>query len=234
MSSILIVEKSGNIKEVSLKTYDETELYKKAGFKTKDDFICRANWNIEDLNNKSYSIYVFGKITGRANSENKYEFPPPIDNTIFFGNCIIVNKNKENKIISITEKEWEFVYEYLFGGFEDIGDKDSEEFDSEDEDDELPKTKDGYVKDEFIVDDDEIEEEEEEDEDEEDEDEDNEDEDDYKPKLKSKQKSKIIKNKTVISKKKNGKVNNILFVKTTNDEENYLDCTSELKEEEYI
>jgi len=183
--TILIVDKSGVIKTVSLKSYDETELYKKAGFKTKDDFACRATWNVEDINNKSYSVSIFGKITGRANSENKYEFPPPIDTTLFFGSCIIVNKNKDNQAVSITEEEWESVYEYLFGGFEDIGDKDSEDIDYEDddEDDGIPRTKEGYIKDDFIVDDDEDDELLEED-DIESEDEDDDDEEDYKPKSK--------------------------------------------------
>jgi hypothetical protein len=232
--TILIVEKSGNIKEVSIKSYDENELYKKAGLKTKDEFICRANWNLENINNKSYYISVFGKITGRANSENKYDFPPPIDNTLFFGNCIIVNKNKDNEIISITEKEWDLIYDYLFGGFEEIGDKDSEDndFEDEDEDDGLPRTKDGYVKDDFIVDDDDDDDDEileEEDEEEENEDED----DDYKPKSKkTKQKSKSVKENFTTSKKK-GTIEK-LFVKTPDIEDNYLDCTSELKEEEYI
>jgi hypothetical protein len=231
--TILVVDKSGIIKEVSLKSYDETELYKKAGFKTKDDFTCRASWNIEDINNKYYSVSVFGKITGRANSENKYDFPPPIDNTLFFGNCIIVNKNKENQVVSITEEEWESVYEYLFGGFEDIGDKDSEDIDSDDEDDDtLPRTKDGYVKDDFIIDDDDDDLEEDEPEEEEEEDEDDE-EDDYKPKSKkSKPKPKSLKDKSSTSKKKGGIEK--LFVKNTDIEEIYLDCTSELKEEEYI
>jgi len=231
--TILIIEKAGTIKEVSVKSCDENELYKKAGLKTKDDFICRANWNIEDINNKSYSVSVFGKITGRANSENKYDFPPPIDNSLFFGNCIIINKNKDDEIISITEKEWDLIYDYLFGGFEEIGDKDSEDndFEDEDEDDDLPRTKDVYVKDDFIVDDDDeiLEEEEEELEEE------NEEDEDYKPKSKkTKQKPKPSKNKTTTSKKKGEKEIDLLFVKSADIEESYLDCTSELKEEDYV
>ena len=231
--TILVVDKSGTIKEVSLKSYDESELYKKAGFKTKDDFAYRASWNVEEINNKNYSVSVFGKITGRANSENKYEFPPPIDNTLFFGSCVIVNKNNDNQAVSITEEEWESVYEYLFGGFEDIGDKDSDDIDSEDEDEGIPRTKEGYVKDDFIVDDDEEEDDIEDDEPEEEED--NDDEEEYKPKTKTKKsklKSKSIKDKSSTSKKKGGIEK--LFVKSADIEESYLDCTSELKEEEYI
>jgi hypothetical protein len=166
--NILVIEKSGIIKETVIKSYNEAELYKKAGLKSVDDFKCRAQWNIDNLNGKNYSVSVFGKITGRANQENKYDFPPPIDTTLMFGNVVIVNKNKDtNEPISIKEEEWESVYEYLFGGFDEIGDKDSEEEEEEEEED-LPHTKDGYVKDGFIVDDDSEEEDYAEDEEEED------------------------------------------------------------------
>jgi len=146
--SILLVDKGGSVKETSIKTFDEGELYKKAGFKTTEGFKCYAEWNIEDLNDKTYSISVYGKITGKANQENKYEFPPPIDTTLFFGNCIIINKRLD-KVVSISEEEWESVYDYLFGGFDELGEDDSEDEEEEDEDDGLPRTKDGYVKDDF-------------------------------------------------------------------------------------
>jgi len=223
--NILIVEKSGIIKETSLKSYNETELYKKAGFKTRDDFKCRAQWNIDSLNNKSYYISVFGKITGRANQENKYEFPPPIDNTLMFGNCIISNKDKNNSPCSITEEEWETVYEYLFGGFDDIDEKDSDDEDYE-EDDDIPKTKNGYLKDGFVVDDDE---------DDDDDDDDDDEQDDHEDEFVIK--SKLKKTKLVFKEKSKNKKKEIdtIFTKITGDtEENYLDCTSELCEEEYM
>jgi len=223
--TILIVEKIGSIKEVSLKSYNESELYKKAGFKIQEDFKCRAQWNIDSLNNKSYYISVFGKITGRANQENKYEFPPPIDNILMFGNCIIVNKDKNNNISSLSEEEWESVYEYLFGGFDDIDEKDSDDEEYDDEDEDIPKTKNGYLKDGFVVEDDD----EEEDDEEDDEEEDEEDEEEIvKSKLK---KSKIISKEKSKNKKKELET---IFTKITEVQDNYLDCTSELSEEEYM
>jgi hypothetical protein len=232
--TILIVDKSGEIKETVLKNYDEAELYKKAGFKTADGFKCYAEWNIDDVNDKSYSISVFGKTTGKANQENKYDFPPPIDTALFFGNCIIVNKN-DDEPVSITEDEWESIYDYLFGGFEDLGDEDTED-DSDEDDDGAPRTKDGYVKDGFVVDDDDLEEDDEEDEEEEDEEEeaDDDDEEVYTKKSKASKKPKI-------SEKKKGKTTDKKIKKTPvsvftslAEPENYLDCTSELSEEEYM
>jgi hypothetical protein len=245
--SILIIEKTGTVKETTIKSFDESDLYKKAGFKTEDGFKCHTTWNIEELDGVSYSISVYGKTNGRANQENKYEFPPPIDNTLFFGSCIIINKNAENPI-SITSKEWDKIYDHLYGGFEDLGEEDSED-DESDEGDDIPRTKSGYAKDGFVVDDDVVDEED--DESSEDNSEDN-DEDDEIPRTK---KSKNTKPKKIILKRKPqskttkqpetftifGKIIGKAAVASkksaenlTSQDENTLECTSELSEESYI
>ena len=149
--SIIIIEKGGNVKELKVKSYDENELYKKGGFKASTDFKVQSVWKNIKVKNITYNIHIYGKLVGRANQENKYEFPPPIDNTLFFGSCVLVNKiNDVPK--NLTSSEWNSIYNHLYGGFDDLGEEDSDE--SEDEDEDLPKTKSGYVKDDFIVDDD--------------------------------------------------------------------------------
>ena len=149
--SIIIIEKGGNVKELKVKNYNEDDLYKKCGFKSSNDFKLHSVWENITLNKVTYNIHVYGKLVGRANQENKYEFPPPIDNDLFFGSCVLVNKI-DNIPKNLTSGEWNRIYDHLYGGFEDLDDEDSEE--SEDEDEDLPKTKSGYVKDDFIVDDD--------------------------------------------------------------------------------
>lgn len=236
--TVLVVEKNGDIKEQVIKSFDESELYKKAGFKSADGFKSYATWGIEDLEGKNYMISVFGKTTGRANQENKFEFPPPIDNTLFFGNCVILNK-VNNVPASLSVKEWESIYDYLYGGFEDIGDEDSEE--DEEDDDDVPRTKSGYVKDDFVVDDDEdVEDEEEEEEEEDDQVEEEEEEEEELPKKKraafaTSKAKKINKPKTTKAntQKPAQKKPVSLFDSLTADDENYLDCTSELSEESY-
>jgi hypothetical protein len=153
MTTILCVEKLGSIKEVKVKNVLEDELYKKAGLKNGQDFKQHATWKVK-VNKKNYNICVYGKTKGRANTENKYDFPPPIDNTLFFGNCIIVCKDDDDSIVSITASEWNKIYEELFGGFEDIGDESDDDSEDNDEDENIPKTKTGYAKDGFVVDDD--------------------------------------------------------------------------------
>jgi hypothetical protein len=212
MPSILIVEKLGNVKSSVLKTWNESELYKKAGLKTVDGFKCYTTWSVE-IDKKKYIIDLYGKTTGRANQENKYEFPPPVDKHLFFGNCILVNKYENGEVRDLSTEEWDDIYDTLHGGFEDLG-SDSDDED-EDEDYGMKRTRDGYVKDGFVVDGDE-----------ESEDEGSDDEEDEEePKYTKSQKT-----------KPNGssKVKTVFELKPLDNEENYLDCASELSEESYI
>ena len=171
MSIILLVEKSGSIKELATKSLIEEELYKKAGFKSKEGFECATTWS-ETVDDKSYVISLYGKNTGRAGQENKYDFPPPVDNVLFFGTCVLISRNEDGKIVDLNKTTWLKIYEQLFGGFEDLDDDEEEDVSEDDTEEELPRTKEGYVKDGFIVDEvmeDDVEEEEEEEEEEEDE-----------------------------------------------------------------
>lgn len=227
--NIIIVEKSGSLKELALKTFDENELYKKAGFKSADGFKLQTDWGA-NVSGKQYQIFVYGKTNGRAGQENKYEFPPPIDNTLFFGSCLLVNKSADGKLNNLTKNEWKNIYEYLYGGFEDLGDEDTDD-DSEGEGEELvPRTKEGYVKDGFVVDDAEGEDESEEGDDEDDESYEETSEEEIVQKKKTTRAT--TKPKTPATKKTKETISE--KPQTVFETANYLDCTSELSEEEYI
>jgi hypothetical protein len=225
--TILIVDKYGKINEKTIKKLDETELYKKAGLKSATGFKLHSDWIIPDLKGDSYHIHLYGKTEGRANSENKYEFPPPVDSVLFFGSCILLNKDATDKFTSISKKEWTSIYEYLYGGFDDIDDDEDEE-EEDDEDDGLPRTKSGYVKDNFIVDDDEGESNEDSSVEEESFDEGV---DSEPPTRRSLRKKVPPVNNKKSKKSKIILVNN--FVETE-EPDNFLDCTGELSEEEYV
>jgi hypothetical protein len=160
--NIIIVEKTGLLKSLSIKDYKEDELFKKCGFKKAEDFIKQIEWNIKYPSGSSgirYYIEVFAKTEGRPNSENKYDFPPPIDKKLFFGNCAIVmyvkNLDGTKKCSDLSIQLWDKLYEKLFGGFEDLALTAIEDEEEEDELEKVPKhkkTKDGYLKDGFVVD----------------------------------------------------------------------------------
>jgi hypothetical protein len=239
MPTILIIEKSGSIKELNVKTYSEDELYKKAGFKTSEGFKLVTNWdvNIEDT---KYFISVFGKVSGRAGQENKYEFPPPIDSTLLFGNCVLVNQLECEPVSNLKKSEWDKIYEQLYGGFEDLSDVDSELSQENESDKDLPRTISGYVKDDFIVDDNDsevIDDTETEDE--------SEEEQIIKKKVKkavTAKESKKTEKKEKVEKKVNvekklKKATVFEKIDTTSDSKEpsvFLDCSSELEEEEYV
>ena len=184
MPNIVIIEKEGTLKNMNIKSFVESDLFKKAGFKTPTHFDCHTIWNLE-FNKKKYSIELYGKTSGRANQENKYEFPPPVDKLLFFGNCILINrifeeplkiKNStmqnineeqplvlvENKINDITVEEWKLIYNELYGGFEDLNDEEDEDDEDEEDEEEIEAaknnklTKTGYLDDGFVVEDDDM------------------------------------------------------------------------------
>ena len=159
--NIILVERPGTLKMLAIKDFKEEELFKKCGFKKADDFLKQTEWNTK-YDGKKYFIQVFAKDEGRANSENKYDFPPPIDNKLFFGCCALVCQTCDSankKVLSNLSLElWNKIYEKLFGGFTDLTiakDEDDDDVE-EDELDTVPKSKKtkkgGYLKDGFVVD----------------------------------------------------------------------------------
>lgn len=163
---IIIVEKTGELKLLSVKDFKEEELYKKCGFKKAEDFIKQTEWSVSYPASSKYLIQVYAKTEGRANSENKYDFPPPIDTKLFYGSCAILAKTKNSlgvyEYTDLSLSLWEHIYEKLFGGFEDLALTAVNDDDEEDELTNIPKekkTKDGYLKDGFVVDSSDLEEE---------------------------------------------------------------------------
>jgi len=155
--SVIIVEKTGVLKILNIKDYKEEELYKKCGFKKSSGFEKRTTWKFNDKETKTeYFVSLFAKDDGKANSENKYDFPPPVDTVLYFGNCALVAYvNNEKKYTSISLQLWNKIYEKLFGGFEDLNNTIKEDEEEEDELANIPaekKTKEGYLKDGFVVD----------------------------------------------------------------------------------
>jgi len=114
--TIIVIEKTGKLKESTIKNFDENELYKKCGYKKKENFEVQSKWKI-NLNGKKYLIKLFGKKNGKINSENNYTFPPPIDKTILFGNCILLLYTYTNNVFNYTNLNipiWNQIYKKLF------------------------------------------------------------------------------------------------------------------------
>ena len=152
---IIIIDKMGSVKSTIVKEYSEQDLYKKCAFKSSNTFEKQCQWSLK-VDHQQITVKVFAKTVGKAGTENKYEFPPPIDSTLFFGSCAVVcSKNKDSEMISLTCENWNKIYEKLYGGFEDLASTALEDEEEEDELANVPahmKTKEGYLKDGFVVD----------------------------------------------------------------------------------
>ena len=153
---IVIIKKSGSLNDLDWKKdVDLQNIYKKAGFRKNKDFEKRNTWKIGD----GEFVSVYAKNVGRANTENKYELPPPVDSDLYFGKLVIIKHSEETPIVEncedLTLLEWKKIYEKLMGGFEDL---DTEE-EKSDEEYIAPEdlTQQGYKKDGFVVEDGDVE-----------------------------------------------------------------------------
>jgi hypothetical protein len=136
---IIIVERLGTLKMLSIKDFKQEELYKKCGFKKAEDFTKQTEWSVK-INGSKYIVHLYAKTDGRANSENKYDFPPPVDTKLFYGSCALVghikNESGTKVLTNLSLALWNKIYEKLFGGFEDLVTTAKED---EEEEDELEK-----------------------------------------------------------------------------------------------
>ena len=178
-TTIIVVERNGELRPSEIKEYSQQELAKKCKCKTPSGFDVRAEWAYSGTDEDKFVVELWAREDGNAGQENKYEFPPPVDSILFFGTCALVAKDMtpQHHVIPLTLEKWDKMYNFLFGGFDTLANCDDDDYE-EDELDSIPsgrKTKDGYLKDGFVVDEDE---DEDEDDDEDDEDEDEDDDDD--------------------------------------------------------
>jgi len=149
---IVVIKKNGTLCDLDWKkNIDLKDIYKKAGFRKDNDFAKRNTWKIGDND----FISVFSKNTGRANTENKYELPPPVDSDLYFGKLIVMRHSEQNpaaeNCLDLTAEDWNTIYNKLMGGFEDLDD--NEEESEEEYVDPEDLTKQGYKKDGFVVED---------------------------------------------------------------------------------
>ena len=156
MVNIILVDKSGDLKVCKYNVDKGDELYKKCKFKKSDNFEKRTTWKTKKSKYDFCSVSLYSRDTGKANTENKYDFPPPVDTPLYFGVCALVAEDENDDCIDLTIEMWETFYEELFGGFENLADTAAEDNNEEDEMESIPaemKTKSGYLKDDFVVED---------------------------------------------------------------------------------
>lgn len=105
MIQFVKIERNAEIKIEKFKEIND--LYKKCGFRKKEDFHLIHCWEF----NTDF-IEIWGKTTGKSNLKNNYLFPSPIEQTIF-GNCCILKKNSSDIYIDFNLCNWDnFLFNY--------------------------------------------------------------------------------------------------------------------------
>lgn len=64
---VIIVDKTGSLKSLTIKDYKEEELYKKCGFKKPDGFEKHTEWKIK-MDGKKYIVAAYGRTEGDRKS----------------------------------------------------------------------------------------------------------------------------------------------------------------------
>ena len=152
MTQIVVVEKTGVLKELQTKKNSKEEIVKKYSPKSelgRSGYNKKTTWTTV-VDGTRHCVELWATDKGRAGTENKYDFPPPVDNTLLFGSCVLLGVHVDTLLpVNLNTKTWNKIYEKLFGGFEELGSEEP----SEDELDQVPAEMqaDGYLKDGFVV-----------------------------------------------------------------------------------
>lgn len=139
MVSVILISKSGKAKQVEVENVEELHVLAKC---KKEKFVARHTWSVQNKN-----ITMYGSTSGKVGNENQYDFPPPMDQVLFFGGCILVCRN-DSEVVDLYLSTWKRCYDELFGGFDDC----TSEEESEEETD-LRIGRHGYAIDDFVVED---------------------------------------------------------------------------------
>ena len=156
MVKVVIVNKNGDCSDIDFSGSYDNDLFKKCGFRKADGFSNEHTWHTK-MSDETYNVKLWGRTSGKHNVINKFEFPPPMDTTLIYGNCALVALDKSEDPIDLTVETWNKIYTKLFGGFENLEDTAKEDEEEEDELANVPakyKTKEGFLKDGFVVDND--------------------------------------------------------------------------------
>jgi hypothetical protein len=73
-----------------------------------------------------HMIHLFGYKAGKAGTENKHELPPPHDKILLFGEAVLF-MTAAGKFVSFNDADYKKWYNTALGGFEDLGDTDTED-----------------------------------------------------------------------------------------------------------
>ena len=109
MVKIVIVEKNG---ELITSTVNElSDIFKKCNFRKEDGFQLRATWNVS-VELQTFTVQLYSKTEGKSQTINKYDFPSPVDNEIYYGRCALIQVI-DDKMVDLEIETWMTIYDHL-------------------------------------------------------------------------------------------------------------------------
>jgi len=138
-AGIVILKKNGNVSNKKLNKHDNIidALYSISDkrIKMSDKPTKLYSYVISNTNSVSTTLEIYGYIDGRPGQENSHDLPPNAtcycdgfdksDTDLLYGEAYAI-KYSDDKIQDFEIEEYAKYYSKLFGGFEDLGDTDSE------------------------------------------------------------------------------------------------------------
>jgi hypothetical protein len=122
MSVVIILTKNAEVKEFTIQeeidinslNVDSWEINTGLGSFERIDY--QYNGNI---------ISLYGWKQGHLGEINRTELPPPEDNTLYFGDVVVIRSNNGD-VLDLTEQNYNEFYEAIHGGFESLGEEDTD------------------------------------------------------------------------------------------------------------
>ena len=123
MIKAVILEKTGNIKDVKLKVskINRSKDIKNYFKKFKKYINDKSKYDLELIDiwtTNGYNIVGYGISKGKDNTLNRHELLSTTNNNKYYGDILLIKTNKDNTIENLTSTEYEKCYNKFYGYYE--------------------------------------------------------------------------------------------------------------------
>ena len=122
MSIVIILTKNAEIKEFTIQEEIDINNLNVDSWEINTGL---GNFERIDYQYNGDIISLYGWKKGHLCEINRTELPPPEDNTLYFGDVVVIRSNNGN-VLDLTEQNYNEFYEAIHGGFESLGEEDTD------------------------------------------------------------------------------------------------------------
>jgi len=114
MVQAIVVATNGELSAVSVTSLDD--MFKKCNFRSQNGFSERTVWK-HFSDGRTHSVRLYAKREGKI--PNKYVFPSPVENEVYYGKCILINTVGDD-LFDLSLKTWADLLEDTQKGDDDV------------------------------------------------------------------------------------------------------------------